>query len=67
MSRKCVTEQAKDHINENDLILTFGYSGTLFEFLKEASATHSFEVIVLETAPTFDGHKMAKKLAEAGI
>lgn len=67
LSRENVTSQAKDHINENDLILTFSYSNTLSEFLIEASKTHHFEVIVLETAPTFEGHKMAKILAEAGI
>jgi translation initiation factor eIF-2B subunit beta len=67
VSRESVTEQAKEHISDNDLILTFGHSGTLLSFLKEAHETCRFEVIVCETAPTFSGHKTAKELAEAGI
>ena len=59
IARDRLTEQAKDHINPNDAILTFSYSSTLADFFIEASNTIKFEVIVLETAPTFDGHKMA--------
>lgn len=63
MSRQSVTEQAKEHINENDLILTYHLSETLVQFLVEAHKTCHFEVIVLESAPTFDGHRTAKTLA----
>lgn len=67
MSRQSVTEQAKEHISENDLILTFSLSDTLVSFFKEARKTCTFEVIVCETAPTFSGHKTAKMLAQANI
>ena len=62
-----MTEQSKEHINDNDLILTYHISETLISFLKEARKTCYFEVVVLETAPTFEGHKTAKELAQAGI
>ena len=56
-------EQAKEHISDNDLILTFSLSDTLVSFFTEASKECTFEVIVCETAPTFSGHKTAKLLA----
>jgi len=56
------------HIHAKDVILTTGYSTTVFHFLAEASKLErEFEVIVVESAPSYDGHKMAKKLAEKGI
>ncbi len=67
ISRENVTNQAKEHINDNDLILTYSTSETLLQFFKEASKTVKFELIVLETAPTYEGHKTARQLAEAGI
>jgi len=67
VSRQSVTEQAKEHISDNDLILTFGFSETVICFFQEAHEVCKFEVIVAETAPTFTGHKTAKKLAECGI
>jgi len=49
------------------VILTFSTSETLTKFFIEANKTVPFELIVLESAPTFEGHKTAKRLAEAGI
>ena len=64
MSQSAVTDQAKEHISDNDLILTYDYSETLISFLKEAAEDiQNFEVIVCETAPSFTGHKTAKELA----
>ena len=64
-----MTDQAKEHINDNDLILTYNCSETLTDFFIAASEEEelNFEVIVAETAPSFVGHKTAKELAEAGI
>lgn len=67
VSRQSVTEQAKEHISDNDLILTLGLSDTLVCFFKEAHEVCKFEIIVAETAPTFSGHRTAKRLAECGI
>ena len=47
--------------------MTVGMSDTTFHFLKEASKKREFQVVVAEGCPRFDGHPMAKKLAEAGI
>ena len=68
-SSAAVTDQAREHISDNDLILTYNCSDTLTEFLIAASEEEelNFEVIVCETAPSFIGHKTAKELAEAGI
>lgn len=66
-SREVVTDQAKDHINPDDIILTYSASSTLTKFFIEAHATTNFQVIVAETAPYFTGHKTAKKLAKEGI
>ena len=68
-SSGAVTDQAKEHINDNDLILTYNCSETLTDFFIAASEEEelNFEVIVAETAPSFVGHKTAKELAEAGI
>lgn len=66
-SRENVTNQAREHINDNDLILTYSTSETLIQFFREARKTVRFELIVLETAPTFVGHNTAKHMAEAGI
>ena len=68
MSQTNVTDKAREHISDNDLILTYDYSETLIEFLKEAAEeATNFEVIVCETAPQFTGHKAAQELAKEGI
>lgn len=54
-----MTEQAREHISDNDLILTYHTSGTLTSFFTEAKESANFEVIVCETAPEFTGHRTA--------
>jgi translation initiation factor 2B subunit (eIF-2B alpha/beta/delta family) len=66
-NKEGLIEKASEHINDGDLILTYGCSTSLIEFLIEAKASARFEVIVCESAPTFSGHKTAKILAEKGI
>eukprot|EP00351_Strombidinopsis_sp_SopsisLIS2011_P001090 CAMPEP_0116876212 /NCGR_PEP_ID=MMETSP0463-20121206/8210_1 /TAXON_ID=181622 /ORGANISM="Strombidinopsis sp, Strain SopsisLIS2011" /LENGTH=261 /DNA_ID=CAMNT_0004522703 /DNA_START=457 /DNA_END=1242 /DNA_ORIENTATION=+ len=63
-----VTRQAVDHINDNDVILTYSSSNLLLSFFEHAHDNGcSFEVIVAESAPHFNGHKTAKQLAKKGI
>lgn len=62
-----ISEQAVEHIYAKEVVLTYGISGTVLEFLKEAGKYRVFEVIVVESAPTYEGQKMAVQLAEAGI
>ena len=56
MSKEDVTAQAREHISDNDLILTYHTSTTLTSFFIEAKESSNFEVIVCETAPKFTGH-----------
>ena len=67
MSKDDITAHSTQHINDNDVILTYHTSNTLISFFTEAKSTTNFEVIVSETAPKFTGHKTAKELAKAGI
>ena len=47
--------------------MTFGESNTTCGFLKEAAKKREFQVVVAEAAPRYDGHTMAKQLADMGI
>jgi len=47
--------------------MTYGCSRTVEEFFKAAARKRKFEVIVVESAPSFTGHEMAGKLAKEGI
>jgi len=60
LTREGLAEKASEHINDGDLILTYGCSHTLIEFFIEAKANAKFEVIVCESAPSFSGHITAK-------
>ena len=63
-----IAEQALEHIHANEVILTYGRSRTVEEFLKEAARKkREFKVIVAETAPLFEGQAMARALSMAGI
>ena len=59
LSKDDVTAQAREHISDNDLILTYHTSSTLTNFFIEAKDSANFEVIVCETAPKFTGHETA--------
>ncbi|WIA19964.1 hypothetical protein OEZ85_005842 [Tetradesmus obliquus] len=62
-----IAQQAVEHIHANEVILTYGMSDTTFLFLKEASRKREFQVVVAEAAPRFDGHTMARQLADAKV
>eukprot|EP01132_Coremiostelium_polycephalum_P006693 gene6693-8279_t len=62
-----VAEQAIEHIHSNEIIMTFGCSRTVEEFLKEAGRKRKFGVIVVETAPSLEGQQTALALSKAGI
>lgn len=42
-------------------------SADVESFLKEAARVRKFQVIIAETAPSFDGQRMAVSLSQAGI
>ncbi|KDD76812.1 Initiation factor 2 [Helicosporidium sp. ATCC 50920] len=58
---------AGQHIYNNEVILTFGYSRTVLQFLKRAKEKRDFQVVVAEAYPSYGGHKMASELASLGI
>ncbi|XP_059146829.1 translation initiation factor eIF-2B subunit beta-like [Physella acuta] len=63
-----IAVQAPNYINKNDKILTIGRSRTVEAFLKNAASKGiKFEVFVSECAPFYQGHEMAKNLAESKI
>jgi len=62
-----IRSQSEQHINDNEVILTVGKSRTVEAFLKKAHQKRVFQVLVVELAPKFKGHEMAKNLADAGI
>lgn len=62
-----ISEQALEHIHNNEVILTTGKSKTLLAFFKSAARKRKFKVMVVEGAPFFHGQEMAKKLASANI
>lgn len=51
----------------SEVILTFGLSLSVEAFLKTAAKKRSFKVIVVESAPSLNGQRMAHALAESGI
>ena len=66
-----IAQEATKHIHNDDVILTHSRSKTLLEFFKKPLANKGaplrFEVFCAESAPSFDGQRMAKELASAGI
>lgn len=48
-----IATQALNHIHANEVIMTAGYSKTVEAFLKGAARKRKFEVIVVETAPSY--------------
>lgn len=49
------------------MILTFGQSTSVEEFLATAAKKRQFKVIVVESAPSLNGQRMAHSLAQHGI
>ena len=47
-----IQDQANDHINDNDVILTANHSDQLEDFFVEASQEKTFHVIIAESAPS---------------
>jgi translation initiation factor eIF-2B subunit beta len=58
---------ASEHIHANEIILTFGFSRTVAQFLRRAREKRDFQTVVAEGAPTLQGHAMAAELARFGI
>ena len=62
-----IKDQADEHINDNDIILTANHSDQLEELFIEASKTKKFKVYVTESAPSLSGLIQAKTLKKNNI
>jgi translation initiation factor eIF-2B subunit beta len=62
-----IADQAIEHIHANEVIMTFGGSKTVEEFLKSAAKKRKFEVICVESSPSYRGHDLAISLSKLGI
>ncbi|KDO33903.1 hypothetical protein SPRG_01783 [Saprolegnia parasitica CBS 223.65] len=62
-----IADQAMEYIHANEVILTYGLSTSVEEFLKAAAKKRQFKVIVVESTPVLNGQNMAHRLAESGI
>jgi len=62
-----IAAHAPEHIHANEIILTFGFSRTVAQFLRRAREKRDFQAIVAEGAPTLQGYAMASELVAAGI
>lgn len=62
-----IAKEAKDHIHSGEVIVTLGESSAVRSFLRAAAKHRKFITVVPESAPTFDGHAMARSLARAGL
>jgi translation initiation factor eIF-2B subunit beta len=65
--RAPIAAQALEHVHADEVILTYGRSKTVEEFLMAARKKREFKVIVAESAPHFSGHEMAMTLAKGNI
>jgi translation initiation factor eIF-2B subunit beta len=67
-THKNIDEQALSYIHADEVVLTYGKSTTVENFLKAAAAKkRNFQVVVCEGAPHMGGIEMAKSLSKAGI
>jgi len=62
-----IKDQADEHINDNDIILTANHSSQLEELFIEASKKKKFKVYVTESAPSLSGLIQAKTLKKNNI
>lgn len=67
LSVENIAAQALEHIHSGEVILTAGKSRTVEAFLKKAATKRTFHVIVVELAPFYTGHELARSLAKANI
>ena len=69
--RDPISAQALQHVHSNDVIMTLGNSRSVRQFLakaasaKDSAKSRSFEVFIIETAPSLEGHSAARELAKA--
>lgn len=72
LSSSSIAKQAIDYVQSDEIILTLGKSKVIESFLRHAATgsrtgERKFSVVVVELAPFYSGHEMAKALNKSGI
>lgn len=62
-----VEERSTPYISSSDVILVFGRSSVVEHILLHASRGLQFNVIVIDSAPLFEGREMTRRLSAAGV
>jgi translation initiation factor eIF-2B subunit beta len=65
--QECIAKYAKQYIHDGDLLMTLGYSESVFKFFAKVADRRNFGVLVPEHAPLYDGLLMSRKLREVGV
>ncbi|PIK58165.1 putative translation initiation factor eIF-2B subunit beta-like [Apostichopus japonicus] len=65
-SADSIATQALEHIHSSEVIMTMGKSRTVEAFLLNAGKSRKFQVIVVESAPSYQGQELAVNLAKKG-
>jgi len=67
-SAESIAAQSFDHIYSDEVIMTVGSDDSTVErFLKYAAQKRKFQVVITESAPSFNGHRLAARLSKSGI
>ena len=59
-----ICQRAQDYIHADECILTYGYSRIIEQFFKAAGIKRKFQLIIAESSPSMDGHKLAHALSK---
>ena len=62
-----IIKMALEHIHAEEVILTYGYSQTVKEFLLHGRKKRNFRVVVCESGPSLRGHEMARELSDGAV
>lgn len=69
LAMKAVSKHAQSKITDGDVVLTYARSNVVETILKEAHDVRHvrFRVVVADSRPHFEGKKLVKSLADAGL
>ncbi|TYZ65928.1 hypothetical protein PybrP1_002282 [[Pythium] brassicae (nom. inval.)] len=69
LAMKAVSKHAQSKISDGDVVLTYARSNVVEALLKEAHDARRvrFRVVVADSRPHFEGKKLVKSLADAGL
>ncbi|OQR78033.1 translation initiation factor eIF-2B subunit beta-like [Tropilaelaps mercedesae] len=62
-----IAQHSQRLITDGEVVLTVGKSRTVEAFLREAAIKRHFTVIVVESAPNYHGHELARTLGKQGV